>query len=109
MTCAALLDLVDAIAAGDLEPDHEMRAHLESCPTCAAELASARRIEALLAARAAPEAPPRFTVAVQHRIRTERWNAEQRVDRIFNRRLPDRHVVRPRTQGRQVPHQDVRR
>ena len=45
MTCQELTDFVEPIAAGDLEPDAEMRAHFETCPLCASELASARRIE----------------------------------------------------------------
>lgn len=84
MTCRDVLELVEPIASGDLVPDIEVRDHLESCPACAGVLAAARRLEALLAARPAPEAPPHFTAAVYQRIRAELWQAEQRVDRIFN-------------------------
>jgi anti-sigma factor RsiW len=64
--------------------DGAVRAHLETCPRCAAALAAARRVETLLAARSAPAAPAEFTQAVMVRIRRERWRAEQHVDRIFN-------------------------
>ena len=84
MTCDAVLDLVEPIAAGDLSPDLQARAHLETCPRCAAALATAHRIESYLATRPAPEAPPRFEAAVQQRIRRERWQTEQHVDRLFN-------------------------
>ena len=83
MTCRDFSDLVEAIAAGD-EPAAEVRAHLESCPSCAAALATARRIEAALSRREAPAAPAQFTSMVQQRIRRERWQTEERVDRVFN-------------------------
>jgi anti-sigma factor RsiW len=82
--CARTLDLVEAIAAGDLEPDAVLRTHFETCPRCSAALASARRLEGALTARPAPPAPANFTAAVLSRIRRERWRAEQRVDRLFN-------------------------
>lgn len=84
MTCKETLALVEAIAAGDLEVDDRIRAHFESCPRCAAELASARRLESLLQARGAVAAPPQFVPTVLARIRNDRWRSEQRVDRIFN-------------------------
>jgi len=84
MTCHDVLDLVDAIAGGDAEVTPAVRAHVETCPRCAAALASARGIELALAARAAPAAPATFTAAVSARIRRERWSAEQQVDRLFN-------------------------
>lgn len=84
MTCKELTDFVEPIAAGDLEPDAEMRAHFETCPPCASALASARRLEAALAGPEAPPAPARFTSLVLQRVRRERWRMEQNVDRLFN-------------------------
>jgi anti-sigma factor RsiW len=84
LTCGDARELVEPIASGDVEVDARLRAHFESCPRCAAALATARRIETALAARAAPDAPPRFKSAVLARVRRERWRSEQRVDRIFN-------------------------
>lgn len=84
MTCRRVLDQVEAYAANELQPDATVRGHLETCPRCAAALADARRIEAFLTAWPAPEAPARFTAAVQHRIRRVHWQAEQRVDQVFN-------------------------
>jgi anti-sigma factor RsiW len=84
MTCKDLIDVVEAIAAGDLEPGAELRAHLETCPTCASALASARHVEAALTRREAPLAPPRFAAIVLQRVRREQWRAEQHVDRLFN-------------------------
>jgi anti-sigma factor RsiW len=84
VNCAEALQLVEAIAAGDVEVDAAMRAHFETCPRCASALASARRIEAALQARPRPQAPPRFTQTILDRVRTERWRTEERVDRIFN-------------------------
>ncbi len=84
MTCGEALQLVEAIAAGDLAVDDAARAHFETCPRCASALASAQRIEVALQARPKPQAPARFTQAVLGRIRQERWQQEQRVDRVFN-------------------------
>jgi anti-sigma factor RsiW len=84
VTCSDALHLVEAIAAGDLEVDETVRTHIETCPRCASELASARRIEVALQARPKPQAPARFTQAVLGRIRQERWQSEERVDRVFN-------------------------
>lgn len=84
LTCGDVLDLVEPIAAGDLAVGESVREHLETCPQCAAALASARRLEMLLVSRPAPVAPARFTPAVTARIRRERWRTEQQVDRVFN-------------------------
>lgn len=84
MTCSETRHLVEAIAAEDLEVADAVREHFETCPSCAAALASARRLEAALRARPAPPAPPQFAAAVAARIRRERWQSEQHVDRIFN-------------------------
>ena len=84
MVCRDVLDLIEPIAAGDLRPDADVRAHLETCVACAAALASAQRLESALAAMAFPAAPDAFTSVVLRRIRNDRWQAEQRVDRLFN-------------------------
>ena len=84
LTCNDVLPLVEPMAGGELEVDADARAHFESCPRCASALASARRIEAALASRPSPAAPARFTGAVLQRIRRERWQSEQNVDRLFN-------------------------
>ena len=84
MTCHQFLDLVEAIAAGDIDIFPEARHHLETCPRCARALAVARRVEAALQVRPAPAAPPRFTPAVLASVRRQRWQAEQNVDRVFN-------------------------
>jgi len=84
VTCTDALHLVEAIAAGDLEVDDNVRTHFETCPRCASTLASARRLEAALQARPKPQAPARFTQTVLGRIGHERWRSEERVDRVFN-------------------------
>jgi hypothetical protein len=84
VTCDDVLHLVEAIAAEDLEVADAVRAHFETCPRCAAALAAARRVELLLQARPIAAPPPRFTAAVVSRIRSDRWQVEQRVDRFFN-------------------------
>jgi hypothetical protein len=84
VVCREALDLVEPIAAGDWQPDERVRAHFESCPRCAAALASARRLETMLASVDTPGAPAGFTRGVIQRIRHDRWQSEQRVDRLFN-------------------------
>src|SRR5918996_889703 len=84
MICKDVLELAEPIAAGDLQPAENVRAHLESCPRCAGALASARRLEAALSALEPPPAPETFTPSVLQRIRRERWRSEQHVDRLFN-------------------------
>jgi len=84
MTCEDVLDLVEPIAAGDEPVSDAVRRHLETCPSCAAALAGARRVEGALARREAPLAPAQFVSAVQQAVRRERWRSEQQVDRVFN-------------------------
>src|SRR3954468_7458661 len=84
MTCKEALELVEPVAASDIVVDADARAHFETCLGCAAALASARRLEMMLAAREVPVAPPRFTAAVTQRLRRERWRSEQHVDLLFN-------------------------
>jgi anti-sigma factor RsiW len=84
MTCKDVLELVEPIVAGEVDPDPAIRAHFESCPQCASALASARSLETVLASREAPLAPARFTQSVLQRIRHEHWRSEQNVDRLFN-------------------------
>jgi len=84
VTCRDALHLVEAIAAADFEVGADVREHFESCPPCAAALASARRIEAALVSWPQASAPADLASAVLARVREERWTSEQRIDRIFN-------------------------
>ena len=84
MTCDEVDEIVEAVAAGDLPMDAALTAHLDGCPGCAAALATARRIENYFATRSAVAAPEQFTRAVLQRIRRERWQSEEQVDRLFN-------------------------
>lgn len=84
MTCKDAADLIEPIAAGDLEPTEEIRAHFETCPSCASALAMARRLELALAVDRPPAAPDKFVPMVLQRVRRERWRMEQNVDRLFN-------------------------
>jgi hypothetical protein len=84
MTCKEAVNLIEPIAAGDLEPTTEIRAHFETCPSCAGALALARRLELALATDRPPATPDRFVPAVLQRVRRERWRMEQNVDRLFN-------------------------
>lgn len=84
MLCKDALELVEAIAAGDVQMSDGVRAHVETCPRCAGRLASARRLEALLRSAAPPPLADGFTPAVLQRIRRDRWRSEQHVDRLFN-------------------------
>ena len=83
-TCAAVADLIEAIAAGELPPDAAITAHLSACAACRAALDRARRLDQLLRDRVAPAAPPQFTSRTMQRIRRARWRREQVIDWIFN-------------------------
>jgi len=84
MTCRDVADFIEPIAAEEIQPTAEVRAHLETCPSCAAALAAARRLEAILASTVPPPVPDRFVASVLQRVRRERWRMEQNVDRLFN-------------------------
>jgi predicted anti-sigma-YlaC factor YlaD len=84
MTCREVAELIEPIAADELEPVADVRAHFESCPACARMLAGARRLDAALAALQPPPVPERFVAAVLQRVRRERWRMERNVDLLFN-------------------------
>lgn len=84
MFCDEVLELVEAIAAGDLTPDARVMAHVQSCAGCAAALAAARRVDDLLKQRTSPAAPSQFTIRIMGRIRRERWRSDQFLDLGFN-------------------------
>lgn len=84
MFCDEVLELVDAIAAGDVTPDPRTAAHLASCAGCAAALGAARRVDDLLRARPVPLPPAQFTSRLLGRIRRDRWRRDQFLDVGFN-------------------------
>jgi len=84
MFCDEVLELVEALAAGDLTPDLRVMTHVQSCAGCAAALAAARRVDGLLKQRTAPSAPPQFTTRIMGRIRRDRWRRDQFLDLGFN-------------------------
>src|SRR5512134_131857 len=82
VSCTHLDELIEPLAAGDLEPDAATRAHLASCAACAGALALAREIDRTLAGQPAPG--PAFTPTLLARLRRERWRSEQALDVAFN-------------------------
>ena len=84
MSCTELNAVIEAIAAGEVEPDPGTRAHLATCIACARALALARQIDALLAAQPSPDTSPGFTPALMARLRRDRWRSEQYLDLGFN-------------------------
>jgi anti-sigma factor RsiW len=84
MFCDQIVELLEPIAAGDLEPDEGVKRHLASCPHCAEALASARRVDHLLRTRGVPAPPAQFTSRTLARIRRDRWRREQFLDAGFN-------------------------
>jgi anti-sigma factor RsiW len=84
MFCDDVLETIELIAAGEMAPSPRMADHLASCQGCAAALASARHVDALLRSRAAPPAPPQFSSRVMSRLRRARWRSEQMLDWGFN-------------------------
>lgn len=84
MFCDEVLEVVEAIAAGDVTPEGRIAEHLASCADCAAALESARRVERMLRERPVPSAPAQFTVRTLGRVRRARWRREQFLDAGFN-------------------------
>ncbi|HMD33678.1 MAG TPA: zf-HC2 domain-containing protein [Vicinamibacterales bacterium] len=84
MFCDEALDAVEAIAAGELTPEGRIRAHLATCPNCAAALKSARALDEMLRRRPAPQPPAHFTTKTMARVRRARWRSDQHVDFAFN-------------------------
>src|ERR671931_2323346 len=84
MFCDEALDVVEAVAGGDLAPPGRIADHLATCPNCAAALDSARRLERLLQSRPAPRPPANFTARTLTRIRRARWRGDQFLDLGFN-------------------------
>lgn len=84
MFCDEVLELIEAMAAGDVAADARITTHLNSCAGCAAALADARRVEQLLKDRTAPAAPAQFTTRIMGRIRRDRWRRDQFLDIGFN-------------------------
>ena len=84
MFCDEVLNVVEAIASGDLTPDGRITAHLASCPNCSSALEDARKLELLLQTRSVPRPPAQFTTRTLARVRRARWRSEQFVDAGFN-------------------------
>ena len=84
MTCDAVDDLIEPLAAGDIAMTGEIQAHLDGCVHCRGALAVATAIERTLAAQRAPAVGDAFVPAVMARVRVARWRSEQRLDLVFN-------------------------
>jgi predicted anti-sigma-YlaC factor YlaD len=93
MFCDEVLEAVEPIAAGELAPSPRIAEHLASCRGCAGALDSARRLDALLRARAAPVPPAHFSSRVMSGLRRARWRTEQMLDWGFNLALVAAAVV----------------
>jgi anti-sigma factor RsiW len=76
LRCEEALDLLEAYLDGDLEAGEagRVRAHLERCPGCAAELALAGRIQAELRALPELDCPPEILEEVRRRGRGDAGN-----------------------------------
>ena len=84
VSCTELDALIEPIAAGEIEPDAGVRAHLATCLACSRALALARQVDAVLAAQPPPDPSPAFTPTLMARLRRERWRSEQYLDLAFN-------------------------
>lgn len=71
MKCNDIRELMPDLAAGLGDPGSEVKTHLQSCATCAAELQDFRRTMALLDEWKAPEPSPYFDVRLQAKLREE--------------------------------------
>ena len=85
--CAAIADLIEPIAAGEVTPDVSAAAHLATCASCAAALERARDVDRLLRDRTMPAPSPQFTSRTMQLIQRAGWRREQIVDWVFNSSL----------------------
>src|SRR5438876_429136 len=84
MFCDEILELIEPMAAGELEADERITGHLTSCARCASALEAARRVDRLLRERPIARPELQFTSRTLARIRRDRWRREQLVDAGFN-------------------------
>jgi hypothetical protein len=82
--CSELDRVIEAIAAGEVDPGPGQSAHLANCARCAATLALARQLDRVLEREPFPAAPSAFSAGVQRRLRGEWWKAERHLDWWFN-------------------------
>ena len=82
MQCDGAAEWIEALTDGEDGVPGEVRAHVDGCAGCTADLALARRLSGLLAE--APPPPVAFTAGVTRRVRREWWRGEQALDRWFN-------------------------
>lgn len=87
LRCEEVLDVLEPWMDGDLPTAEEarVRAHLDSCPSCAAELALARAIQSELRSLPLPDCPPE----VLERVRRARGGEVVPFGR------PERRMARP--------------
>jgi predicted anti-sigma-YlaC factor YlaD len=85
-SCEDLVEIVDAMAAGDSSVvlDEEARRHFSECVACRAAVERARQIDRALAQLTEPAAPADLADRVLARVEGERWRAERYVDLGFN-------------------------
>lgn len=67
MNCEDAAELIEPLAAGEIERTGELGAHLDACPHCAATLTLARQVNEWLA-RDTPQEPRHFTASVLQRL-----------------------------------------
>jgi hypothetical protein len=84
MTCSEFDDLIEPLAAGEIERSGEIDAHVASCARCRDALRLATEMDRVFRSQAVPAVGPAFVSSVLARVRRERWRAEQMLDLAFN-------------------------
>jgi anti-sigma factor RsiW len=84
MTCDELDDLIEPLAAGELDVTAAMEAHLSTCEGCRTAYALAVSIERTLVSQPAPKVPDAFLMSVMSGVRRYRWRSERYLDFAFN-------------------------
>ncbi len=83
MNCETATELIELLAAGEIEPSNELSAHLNTCPRCAAALGAARLIDQWL--KSGPAQPPRhFTANVLRQLPPRTLDAGNGVEMWFD-------------------------
>jgi anti-sigma factor RsiW len=83
MNCDSVAELIEALAAGEIDPSRDLAAHMAVCPRCAAELALARRVNEMLTSDV-PRAPRHFTASLLQRLPSRTTDASEGPETWFD-------------------------
>ena len=79
MNCDTATELIEPLAAGEIEGSGELGAHLDSCPRCAADLVVAQLVNRWLVSSRAL-APRQLTARVLQQLPSRTWDVRDGIE-----------------------------